>query len=112
AAFPRQLLVKGRVREMFDVEGDAIPEGQHQNDRTDEREPQPDGIAQQFHGFAPGISPQSSRIESPGSTRWDALGRRSRWLWRLGLLCLVGCFLQIADEGVLERSAAALLDEF
>src|SRR5439155_3282935 len=41
-------------------------------------------------------------------------GRVCRWLWRLGLLYLVGSphFLQITDECVLERSAAAFLDEF
>src|SRR5262249_58102233 len=64
------------------------------------------------HCFAPGITPYPPWIESPGSTRRRSLGRRCR-LRRLDLLCLVdsSCFLQIADEGVLEGSAAALLDQ-
>ena len=57
AAFRRPVLVKGRIFQILDIERDAIAQGQHQNDRTDERECQPDGIAQELHGFAPGIRP-------------------------------------------------------
>ena len=57
AAFWRLVLVEGRVFEVLDIEGDAVAEGKHQDDRTDEGERQPDGIAQELHRFAPGISP-------------------------------------------------------
>ena len=57
AAFRRLVLVEGRIFQVLDIEGDAITEGKHQNDRADKRECQPDGIAQQLHRFAPGISP-------------------------------------------------------
>src|SRR5262249_19686068 len=107
-AFRRLVLVEGRKFQILDVESDAVAEGQHQNDRTDERERQPDGVAQQLHGFAPGISPQPPGIESSGRTRLDSLSCRCgcwcRRLRRLGFLCFVYSrrFLQIADEGVLE----------
>ena len=73
AAFRRLVLVVSRIVQVLDVERDAITEGRHQNDRTDEREPQPDGIAQQLHRFAPGICPQPSGIKSPGRTRFGRL---------------------------------------
>ena len=57
AAFRRLVLVEGRIFQVLDIERDAIAAGQHQNDRTDERECQPDGIAQELHRFAPGIGP-------------------------------------------------------
>ena len=57
AAFRRLVLVEGRKFQVLDIERDAITHCQHQNDRTDERECQPDGIAQQLHCFTPGIGP-------------------------------------------------------
>ena len=57
AAFRRAVLVEGCEFEVLDIEGDAVAEREHQNDRTDERERQPDGIAQELHRLAPGISP-------------------------------------------------------
>ena len=56
-AFRRLVLVEGRVFQVLDIERDAIAHGEHQNDRTEERECQPDRIAQELHRFAPGISP-------------------------------------------------------
>ena len=57
AAFRRLVLVEGRKFQVLDIECDAITEGQHQNDRTDERECHPDGIAQELHRFSPGVGP-------------------------------------------------------
>ena len=120
AALLRLVLVEGRVFQVLDIERDAVTAGQHQNDRTDERECDPEGIAQQLHGLAPGIGPEPSRIESLGSARCSRYLRRCRGFlrrcrgleWR-GLLFLLGSagFLQIRNESILKRSAAALLDE-
>ena len=57
AAFRRLVLVEGRIFQILDIERDAIAHGKHQNDRTDERECEPDRIAQELHRLAPGISP-------------------------------------------------------
>src|SRR4029453_6514480 len=57
AAFRRPVLIERCEIEILDVEGDAIAEREHQNDRADKRERQPYGIAQELHGLAPGIGP-------------------------------------------------------
>ena len=57
AAFRRLVLVEGRKFQVLNIECDAITEGNHQNDGTDESERHPDGIAQKLHRFAPGIGP-------------------------------------------------------
>ena len=91
---------------------------------TDEGERQPYGIAQELHRLAAGVSPQPSRIKSPRSARlvrfpgWEGRvcggGRRGCGLRRRrGLIRRFSRrrLLQIGDEGVLERMAAALLDQ-
>ena len=57
AAGRRLVLVEGRIFQILDIERDAIAHGEHHDDRTEERECQPDRIAQELHRFAPGISP-------------------------------------------------------
>ena len=61
----RLVLVEGRIFQILDVEGDAVAHRKHQNDRTDERECEPDRVAQELHRLASGISPEPSRIETP-----------------------------------------------
>ena len=127
AACRRMVLVEGRIFQIFDIERDAIAHRKHQNDRTDKGERQPYGIAQELYRLAPGISPEASGIEPPGSLRrTDFAFLRGRLRHGLGLprlLCSLrrglsllsfsGCrrFLQVGNEGVLQSSAAVLLDQ-
>ena len=74
-ALRRVVLIERRRREVFDVEGDAIAHGQHQDDRADSRKGESDRIAQQLDRFAAGIGPQPPEIETLGG-RGLCLGLR------------------------------------
>jgi len=56
-ALGRLILVEGGVGEMFDIERDAVTDGQHQDQRAEERKGEPDRIAQDFQRLPPCISP-------------------------------------------------------
>ena len=113
AAFRRVILVEGRVLQILDVERNAVAEGGHQDERTEECENQPDGVAQQFDRFAARIGPQAAISNRFGRSISSASGRRARFR-RDDLLRAVDTrrICEISDEGVLERIAAAFADEF
>ena len=62
-ALRRVILVECRHLQIFDIEGNAVAEGQHQDDGAEDGEGEPDRIAQKLDGLAPRISPQASQIE-------------------------------------------------
>ena len=79
---------------------------------TDERESQPDRIAQEFDRLAPRVGPKPANLEALRPlARLDFGGGRRR---RLDLFRHVDArgFREIADEAVLERCAATLFDQF
>ena len=112
AAFRRLVLIECREFQIFDIEGDAIAEGQHHDDGTERRRRPAGRDRAAAPRFAPGIGPQPSGIEPLGRTRLGRARPRAVPLGcgALGLLRFVGSarLLQIADEGVFERGAAAL----
>ena len=56
------ILVEGGHLQIFDVEGNAVTERRHQNDRTDKGKGKPDRITQQLDCFATGVGPEASEI--------------------------------------------------
>ena len=62
-ALERLVLVQRREGEVFDVERDAVTEGQHQDDGADKREGEPDRITQDFHRFPSCIGPEAPPFE-------------------------------------------------
>ena len=58
-ALRRVVLIERRHLQIFDIEGNAVAEGRHQNDGTDDRKGEPDRIAQQLDGLAPRIGPEA-----------------------------------------------------
>src|SRR5262249_29595635 len=51
-ALRRVVMIERRHLQVFDVEGNAVSEGQHQNDGPKDGKNQPNWVAQQFNGFA------------------------------------------------------------
>ena len=113
-AFVRLILVEGGVGEVLDIERDAVADSHHQDQRAEERESEPDRIAQDFHRLAARIGPQPTQIEPRGLRR-----PRDRWTGRLGR-CFGrarrrrspfsrGGVFEIGDERVLELGHAAAL---
>ena len=113
-AFRRVVLIERRHLQVFDVEGNAVSERHHQDDGAKDGEGEPDRIAQQLNGFATRIGPEAGQIEPPRRTYRFRLDRRRCGRRRFDLLRAVDPRRvgEIADERVLQRIAAALLDQF
>src|SRR6202034_1346188 len=60
AALGRIVLVERRGRQVLDVERDSIAEGEHENDRAEKREGEPDRIAQELDRLTPCVSPEAA----------------------------------------------------
>ena len=66
--------VEHRERQVLDVERDAVAEGEHQDQRTDEREGEADAVAQQLDHLTAGEGPDpGQRCRKPRCrARWPA----------------------------------------
>ena len=107
----RVVLVECRHLQVFDIEGDAVAECQHQDDRAEDGKGEPDRIAQKLDSLAPGISPQPSQIEPLWCARFRLGRRRAGAAPRLLRAVDPGRVREITDESVFKRIAAPLLDE-
>jgi hypothetical protein len=58
------------VGEVLHVKRDAIATGDHEQDRPEQREREPDRVAPEFHSLTMGIGPQPTEAETqPGLRR-------------------------------------------
>jgi hypothetical protein len=78
-ALARAVLVEHGVTQVLHVEGDAEAHGQHQHDRAEQREAEPDRVAADFHRLAPREGPQARGGEPRGRRGCKRCLRRRRW---------------------------------
>ncbi len=108
AALRRLIAVENGKVQVVDVGRDAEAENDHQQGGAEQREHQPDGIAQQFETFADRVGEQALETEEAAG---DRLLRRLGWLGsRRGRLVDrdrrgfgTRLLLEETDEGLLER---------
>jgi hypothetical protein len=93
-------------------ESDETGASEHEDDRAQKREGQTDRVAQRLDCLAARISPEPCEFEACDRL-WSNVGRLRLWGRRFSLFRHVDArgFREIADEAILERSAAALFDE-
>ena len=60
-ALERPVLIEDGVAQMLDVERDAVADGEHQDDRIEDRESDPHRIAHDLHRFAARDRPKAGR---------------------------------------------------
>ena len=106
AAFPCLVAVEGRIGQVLDIERDAVAEGDHEDQRSDQSESEPDRVAQDLQRLAAGIGAQAPETERRIATRLlrgvCLTGDDVRRIVRRGAERFIG-LPQIDDEGVFER---------
>ena len=108
------VLIECRHLQVFDIEGNAVAERQHQDDGTKHGKGEPDRIAQQARrsraGHRPTGAPNRTALAARrGSASIGAALRRGASTFFVAVDS--GRVGEIADERVLQRVAAALLDQ-
>ena len=104
--------IEHRERQVLDVEGDAVAEGEHQDQRTEQREGEADAVAQQLQHLAPREGPDAAdrgRTVRPGGR--PAMPRDAAWIGGSAAggdvrSLLVGRLFEIGDERVLQGGRA------
>jgi hypothetical protein len=106
AALRRPVLIEHREGQVLHVEGDAVAEGQQQEQRPEKGERQPGRIANDLERLAPRAGEQPARIGLSGGGGRRSAGNARQWLARAASHARL---LEHGDEHLLQRVFAARL---
>ena len=114
-ALERPVLIEDRPAQMLDVERNTVADGEHQDDRIEERKGDPHRIAHDLHRLPARVGPEPRNAEAALARfrrREDlCLGRRRRFGRFLALVGDAGRILEKLDERLLERLRVTSCDQ-